>query len=390
MTAVRDVSASGDATIDGLLSGKAWDGTALTFSFPAATSNYNPVAANYAFGELTNGFAECNADQKTAARAAFALYAEYTALEFEEITETDEVHADIRLAQSNALADDAWTYNPGNPVATAGDGDCWFKNADNPSCGNYNWQTIMHEIGHALGLKHPHQGATNLDSAHDCLEWTNMSYKSRPGAGNGYTNVANNYPTTPMIGDIAALQYMYGANTTIRASGCTVHINPTTGAVTVDAGAWVTPTANKVFVCLPWANDGVTLDLSDHSENLTVTMDAEDWIGIGSTQLADLSATPHHPPGSICIPRGHVGISHVMPGSGTDTFQGTGTETLVLPGTRSTYQVSKVGDTYTLTDLGVSPDGPKEITDFAFVEFSNVTVPVAQLQYLVKTLNISA
>lgn len=391
MTAVRDQGASSNAEVNGLRSGKAWDGTNLTRSFPAAASNYDPEEDGYAFGELTGTFEALNATQQAAADSVFAKIEEYTAIVFEEITETDLVHADIRQAQTTVGSDDpAWSYPPGNPTVPlgAGNGDSWFNTEDNPVVGSNDYNNFIHETCHVLGEKHPHQGSA-LASEWDALQFTIMSYRSRVGGSLGvFTNAANNYPTTPMLLDIAALQEWYGANTTIRPDGGLVHIDPSTGDITIDDVAWIEPTANVVFCSAPWANDPLDLDLSDYTTDVTADFDDEGWINLG-TQLANLGSG-NNPPGNMCIPRGHAGFARIIAGSGTDTFQGTGTQTLVLPGARSTYQVAKDGDTYTITDVGVDPAGPKEITDFAFVEFSNVTVPVAQLQYLIKTLQISA
>jgi Ca2+-binding RTX toxin-like protein len=87
---------------------------------------------------------------------------------------------------------------------------------------------MIHELGHALGLAHPHDnggtsstytdlGIGNLDtglytamSYNDIGEWWNpySSYSSADGWGT-YGQIA-----TPMAFDIAALQHIYGANTT--------------------------------------------------------------------------------------------------------------------------------------------------------------------------------
>ena len=86
--------------------------------------------------------------------------------------------------------------------------DDWY---DNPVKGNYACASMLHETGHALGLKHPHEasgsfGAMPLD--HDSLEYTVMSYRSYVGASttSGYTNASDSYPQTLMMYDIAAIQ----------------------------------------------------------------------------------------------------------------------------------------------------------------------------------------
>ncbi|MBX3575576.1 MAG: M10 family metallopeptidase C-terminal domain-containing protein [Rhizobiaceae bacterium] len=97
--------------------------------------------------------------------------------------------------------------------------------------GGLGWQTIVHELGHAMGLKHPHDdgpggrpiypGVTGPFGSFGSFNqnqnvYTMMSYNkgwatgpagSKPDAGFKYGNVA-----TPMAYDIYVLQQKYGAN----------------------------------------------------------------------------------------------------------------------------------------------------------------------------------
>lgn len=79
--------------------------------------------------------------------------------------------------------------------------------------------TAIHEIGHALGLKHPFEDSyyngTTLDPAYDSRSYTIMSYSAL--AGNDYTYFSYE-PTTPMVLDIAAIQQLHGENLSYRSS----------------------------------------------------------------------------------------------------------------------------------------------------------------------------
>ena len=96
--------------------------------------------------------------------------------------------------------------------------------------GNYDYFTFVHEIGHTLGLDHGHDGLRALPTNHDSVEYSVMTYRSFVGADlNGYTVAEGSYPQTLMLDDIAALQYMYGADYTTNATNTTYYLDPDHG-----------------------------------------------------------------------------------------------------------------------------------------------------------------
>lgn len=66
--------------------------------------------------------------------------------------------------------------------------------------GTGGFYAILHEIGHTLGLQHPHEGPRTLHSDYDSSDYTVMSYNRNWG-----------YADEPQPFDVDALEYLYGA-----------------------------------------------------------------------------------------------------------------------------------------------------------------------------------
>jgi serralysin len=109
-----------------------------------------------------------------------------------------------------------WAYYPfasGAPAA----GDIWFDPGPGYNAevveGEFGFLAMLHEIGHALGLSHPFQGSqadrTFLTGNQASRMYSVMGYQTHP------TNPGE--PITPLLYDILAIQYIYGANTTFQA-----------------------------------------------------------------------------------------------------------------------------------------------------------------------------
>ncbi len=75
MTATRNIARTGNAGVDGLLSGVAWNANELTFSFPTRSSQYG---SHYGQGEPEHKFEAFNSAQQSAARAALRAGARVT------------------------------------------------------------------------------------------------------------------------------------------------------------------------------------------------------------------------------------------------------------------------------------------------------------------------
>lgn len=96
--------------------------------------------------------------------------------------------------------------------------------------GSAGWFVFMHEIGHVLGLKHPHDNGgtgrptlSQLGLADMDVDWaTIMSY-----ADDFNWNTRLWDPATPMILDVLGLQYIYGKNMSSNAGDTTFQLAQT-------------------------------------------------------------------------------------------------------------------------------------------------------------------
>lgn len=415
------VTKTNNADIDGLLSGYKWSG-AITYSFPDSPSDYANPYTGGSSEPTTSGFASAPTQMQAAINYAIGLILSYTNANIQYVGTNG---ADIMIAQSPAANPTSYAYYPANYAAG---GDIWFGTQYNYSLaalGNYYFTTALHELGHALGLKHSQEtggpGNVAVPSAHDDSEYTVMSYRSYVGGPlTGYTNEAYGYPQTYMANDILTLQTMYGANYGTQ-SGNTVYTwSPTTGQEFIngvgqlaDNGA-AGGSANRIFETI-WDGGGAdTYDLSNYTTNLSINLNPGASSLFSSAQVAYLGNS-HYASGNVYNAYlynndAHSYIDNAIGGSGNDKIVGNaitntlnggsgndtitggggndtiiggaGTDTAAYSGGEASYAISynSATQTFTIVDQrSGSPDGTDTVTGVEHFQFGDGTIDSSAL-----------
>ncbi len=258
------VFASNNPQLNSLLYGTSWSfygvlPTNLTYSF--YDSDTSRFALQYSGDQEYLNAYELAPEQKTAIVDTLAKWSAVANVNFTQVTDTATNVGDLRFGGYMDMEEGtaAWAYFPANsPVA----GDVWIApttDDPNPVEGSYDYLTFMHEIGHALGLKHPFEGSnyngTTLSPVLDDVRYTIMSY----------TNAYSYEPTTPMLLDILAIQKLYGANMLWEAGDTTYRWD-----------------ANQSVFETIWDGGGIdTIDASNQTDSVLINLNEGEFSNIG-------------------------------------------------------------------------------------------------------------
>jgi serralysin len=232
--------------------------------------------------------------------------------------------ADIRLANTRD-AGTAYAYFPGG----ASGGDVWLGGSGGrPEAGNYDHMTMLHEIGHALGLEHGHEAG--LARSLDTPEFTVMTYRGWEGASpTGYQFEEWGGPQTWMMLDIAALQALYGADYRVNAGDTVYRWQPGSGRTWVNGEVGIDPGGEAIFATI-WDGGGRDrYDLRAYSDDLALDLRPGGHSVLDRDQLAYLGGGPNggHARGSVFNALEHRGdprslIEDATGGSGDDRLSG--------------------------------------------------------------------
>ena len=366
--------------------------TVISYSFPGLLGT--TALFNYTddVGEIVA--VPFSAQQAADTRLALAKISEYINVTFVEIEEVGDAVGTIRFG-INTITDEEGNYREG--IAATADppseeprgGDVWFNkwftNVADFSTGlvpygkgdNIGSQTgvgdgaiLIHEILHALGIEHPGDHPTILfPEDKNSREYTVMAGEFNNHPSVYIDGVDYIVSSTPMVYDIAAIQYLYGANMNHNRGDTTYSFDPDTPFIEAiwDAGG----------------ND--TLDFSNFSKTNTISlMDGEH-----STIGFDVNWTmPEH----LSIAFNAI-IENVIGGSGDDTIKGNtsdnnidggfGIDTVIYNDEYSNYSITKNSAGFIIvkhSDTGsITNEGEDTLSNIEKIQFTDQTIETSSI-----------
>ncbi|MCF6331414.1 MAG: M10 family metallopeptidase [Sulfurimonas sp.] len=225
--ALGELSDFDTAGVSSLISGEFWDsGANITYSFndTIPSSYYEYGSSQY----LIAGWKPLNTAQKNAVREITNELNKFIDTPIQEVSSGGLIQYNVVQIDSLSAG---FAFYPDSYYEVAGD--IFLSNSFNTLsdeyelvAGGFGWSTIAHELGHALGLKHPFEGASILQNAQDNISHTVMSYTDVNNTIAEFTfsldalNVQylKLQPNLYSLFDVAALQAIYGANSNTNSS----------------------------------------------------------------------------------------------------------------------------------------------------------------------------
>ena len=313
-------------------------GNAFLYAFPNAIPSYDKNI------DHAKNYTPFNSAQTANTKSALNYIATILDLNFTETSQPAQANT-LAFASNSQVNSGGYANSPGNDFA---DSDVFLNNEDynntlSPSTSGA--QILIHEIGHALGLKHPFDEADvsavtatppYLQGDEDRTRWTQMSYTESP----------DEYVLSFSALDIAALQYLYGPSTTSRAGNESYKIDNT----------------QPHFI---WDGAGIdTVDASAATQGVTLFLEAGEWGYFGEAKASTITTAGQVTVNFGTVMENAIGTSHadritgnqvanqLQGGAGADVLNGlAGNDSLDGGDGQDTAVYALAASNYTVTSL---------------------------------------
>ncbi len=370
-----------------LKTGQQWNKLNLKYYFYGISDGSNSPDGSGALRNWTD-------TQKNSWRHAIDEWASVCALTLTETNTLGEADIKLFLINDNSYGYLGHAYFPGD--SRKGENYISYNNAEDKdfTVGGYDYITMVHELGHTLGLAHPHDnGGTStifpgVSSPWDMgfknqnqVIYTVMSYNDIGGNLTPDQEQSYGFIKGPMAYDIKVIQQIYGhtgketGNTTYNLDTANQEgtyyeaIHDTGGTDTISAQGATKNTVINLNAATLNADGGKISKAANVDGGFTIAQGTVIENAIGGNRTDRIYGNDAD---NTILGKG--GRDFLYASKGTDLLDGgAGQDIAIFPGTRRNYRIDKYPDRYVVVGLGAFQNriGQTTLKNIVWIQFGN-------------------